>query len=128
MNYNNTKESAFNFDETIARVTTELQKEGFGILTEIDVQATMKKKLDIDFRKYRILGACNPPFAFKALSVEPNIGVLLPCNIVVQELENGKTQISAVNPLVTMQSVNNSALEPIAAEISEKLQRILAAV
>ncbi|MBI2417204.1 MAG: DUF302 domain-containing protein [Ignavibacteriales bacterium] len=128
MNYFNTKESTVNFDETIIRVTEELQKEGFGILTEIDVQATMKKKLNVEFRKYRILGACNPPFAFKALSFEPNIGVLLPCNIVVQELEHGKTQISAVNPLVTMQSVNNSALEPIAAEISEKLQRVLAAV
>ena len=113
------------FDDAIERVTDELKKEGFGVLTEIDIQATLKKKLDVDFRPYRILGACNPPFAHKALSVEPNIGLMLPCNVIVQGAGSGKTEIAAIDPLVAMSSVDNSALEPIAKEVQAKLQRVI---
>lgn len=113
------------FEDAIVRVTEELKKEGFGILTEIDVQATLKKKLDVDFRPYKILGACNPPFAHRALQAESHIGVYLPCNVIVQDAGNGKTEIAAVDPMVAMSRVDNSALEPVAKEIQAKLQRVL---
>ena len=113
------------FDDAIVRVTEELKKEGFGVLTEIDMQATLKKKLDVDFRPYKILGACNPPFAYKALQAEQNIGLLLPCNVIVQDAGNGKTEIAAIDPLVSMSKVENPALEPVAAEIKAKLQRVI---
>ncbi len=125
MRYFNDKIVNLSFEDTITKVTEELKKEGFGVLTEIDVKATLKKKIDVDFRNYRILGACNPPFAHKALQAEENIGVLLPCNIVVQENLDGKTQVSIVNPLVSMQSVQNPALEPVATQISAKLSNVL---
>lgn len=124
MNYYNSKSVAYSFEETLNKVTEELQKEGFGVLTEIDVKATLKKKLDVDFRNYKILGACNPPFAYKALQAEENIGVLMPCNVVVQEKENC-VQVSFVNPLVSMQAVRNENLAPFAEEISNKLQKVL---
>ncbi len=123
--YYNSKTIAVTFDEAIQKVTTELQKEGFGVLTEIDVKATLKKKLDVDFRNYKILGACNPPFAYKALSMEENIGVLMPCNVVVQEKENGTISISAVNPMESMQAVGNAELAAVAGEISAKLKRVI---
>jgi uncharacterized protein (DUF302 family) len=113
------------FEDAIVRVTEELKKEGFGILTEIDVQATLKKKLDVDFRPYKILGACNPPFAYKALQAEQNIGLLLPCNVILQDAGNGKTEIAAIDPLVSMSRVENPALESLAMEIQEKLQRVI---
>ena len=113
------------FEDAIAKVTEELKKEGFGILTEIDVQATLKKKLDVDFRPYKILGACNPPFAHKALSAESHIGIYLPCNVIVQDVGNGKTEVAAVDPLVAMSRVENLALEPVAKEIQAKLQRVI---
>jgi uncharacterized protein (DUF302 family) len=113
------------FDDAIVRVTEELKKEGFGVLTEVDIQATLKKKLDVDFRPYKILGACNPPFAYKALQAEHNIGLLLPCNVIVQDAGNGKTEIAAIDPLVSMSKVENPALEPVAAEIKAKLQRVI---
>ena len=113
------------FDDAIVRVTEELKKEGFGVLTEIDMQATLKKKLDVDFRPYKILGACNPPFAYKALQAEQNIGLLLPCNVIVQDAGNGKTEIAAIDPLVSMSRVENPALEPVAMEIKAKLQRVI---
>ena len=125
MSYHNSKSVDYTFDETITKVTEELKKEGFGILTEIDVKETLKKKLDVDFRKYKILGACNPPFAYKALQAEETLGVLLPCNVVVQEKENGKVKVSIVNPMESMQAVKNPALEEIAAEGSSKLQKVL---
>jgi uncharacterized protein (DUF302 family) len=102
-----------------------LKKEGFGILTEIDVKETLKKKLDVDFRKYKILGACNPPSAYKVLQAEENIGVLLPCNVVVQEKEDGKVSVSFVNPMESMKNVNNPLLEETAADITEKLKKVL---
>ena len=113
------------FDDAIVRVTEELKKEGFGVLTEIDMQATLKKRLDVDFRPYKILGACNPPFAYKALQAEQNIGLLLPCNVIVQDAGNGKTEIAAIDPLVSMSRVENPALEPVAMEIKAKLQRVI---
>ncbi|MCX6170531.1 MAG: DUF302 domain-containing protein [Ignavibacteriales bacterium] len=125
MSYYNFKIVDTPFEDAIANVTTELQKEGFGILTEIDVKETLKKKLDVEFRKYKILGACNPPNAYKALQAEENIGVLLPCNVVVQQREDGKIQVSIVNPMESMQAVQNDKLADVAKEISEKLKRVL---
>lgn len=125
MAYYNSKTIGLSFDEAIQKVTDELKKEGFGVLTEIDVKETLKKKLDVDFRKYKILGACNPPNAYKALQMEENIGVLLPCNVIVQEKEDGKIQVSSVNPIESMQAVNNPLLAEVAGDITSRLQRVL---
>ncbi|MDH7603433.1 MAG: DUF302 domain-containing protein [Melioribacter sp.] len=125
MAYYNLKIVEYSFDEAINKIFEELKKEGFGVLTEIDVKETLKKKLDVDFRKYKIFGACNPPLAYKALSKEENIGVLLPCNVIVQEKEDGKVQVSTINPMETMQAVGNKELEEIANEVSAKLKRVL---
>lgn len=114
------------FEEAIEKVIAELQKEGFGVLTEIDIKATLKKKLDVDFYNYRILGACNAPFAYKALKAEDKIGTMLPCNVIVQEKEPGVIEVSAINPIVSMQAVVNESLAPIAMEIGDKLKRVLA--
>ncbi len=108
------------FDQAIGLVTESLKSEGFGILTEIDIRATMKKKLDVDFRPYTILGACNPPFAYKALQTEDKIGTMLPCNVIVQELAEG-IEIAAVDPVASMQAVSNEGLSEIANEIRDKL-------
>ncbi len=116
------------FDEAVENVIRELQKEGFGILTEIDVQATLKKKLDVDFRKYRILGACNPPFAYRALQLEEKIGTMLPCNVVVQEHEDGRVEVSAVDPVASMQAIVNPELGEVAQQIQKKLQKVIAAL
>lgn len=128
MSYYNSKKSEHNFEDSIARLGEELQKEGFGILTEIDVQAVLKKKIGADFRKYKILGACNPNFAHKALQAEENIGTLLPCNFVVQENDKGEVTISSVNPLVSMQNVGNENLIPVAQEVSAKLSSVLSKI
>lgn len=125
MAYHNSKVVSTNFEDTIIKVTDELKKEGFGVLTEIDVKETLKKKLDVDFRKYRILGACNPPLAYKALSEEENIGVMLPCNVIVQEKEGGVVQVSAINPMESMKSVANPNLEEVAATVSSKLAKVI---
>ena len=111
------------FETAIEKVTEALSAEGFGVLTEIDVTATMKKKLDVDFRNYRILGACNPPFAHKALSAEDKIGTMLPCNVIVQELDSGQVEVAAVDPLKSMQAVENESLAPIATDVRDRLQR-----
>ena len=113
------------FDEAIEKVTEELKKEGFGILTEIDVQATLKKKLDVDFRKYRILGACNPPFAYKALQAELLIGTMLPCNVVVMEMDDGKVRVNAVDPKASMMAVGNKDLNSVATQIQQKLKTVI---
>ena len=113
------------FEEAVEKVTAELQKEGFGVLTEIDIKATLKKKLDVDFYNYRILGACNAPFAHKALKAEDKIGTMLPCNVIVQEKKLGIIEVSAINPIVSMQAVVNESLAPIALEIGDKLKRVL---
>lgn len=125
MSYYNSKTVTSSFDDTILNVTEELKKEGFGVLTEINVKETLKKKLDVDFRKYRILGACNPSLAYKALSEEENIGVMLPCNVIVQEKEGGIVQVSAINPMESMQSVKNPNLEEVATTVSSKLAKVL---
>lgn len=116
------------FEDAKQSLENSLKTEGFGILTQIDIQATLKKKLDADFRRYTIMGACNPNFAYKALQAEENIGVLLPCNVVEQEKEPGHIQISVVNPLETMKAVNNSQLGELAREVSQRLSRALDAL
>lgn len=113
------------FDDAVARVTEELKKEGFGVLTEIDMQATLKKKLDVDLHPYKILGACNPPFAYKAVQTESHIGLLLPCNVIVQDAGNGRTEVAAIDPVVSMSKVDNPALEPVAQEVRARLQRVI---
>ena len=113
------------FEEVIDKVTQGLKEEGFGILTEIDVKETLKKKLDIDFKKYRILGACNPPYAHKALQAEDKIGTMLPCNVIVQEIEKGNIEVAAVNPMASMQAVENKKLNIVAKEITAKLENMI---
>lgn len=113
------------FDEAIETVTEKLSGHGFGILTEIDVKETFKKKLDVDFKKYRILGACNPNFAHKALTAEDKIGVMLPCNVVVEEHEDGTVEVSAVDPVASMQAVSNEGLHPIAEEVRSNLKQVI---
>ncbi|MEQ8879253.1 MAG: DUF302 domain-containing protein [Cyclobacteriaceae bacterium] len=125
MSYYFTKTIDGDFDEAIEKVTEELKNEGFGVLTEIDIKATLKKKLDVDFYNYRILGACNPPFAYKALQAEDKIGAMLPCNVIVQEKEPGKIEISVVDPVASMQSVSNEGLGEIATQIREKLKHVI---
>jgi uncharacterized protein (DUF302 family) len=125
MSYHFSKILDVTFEEAVDRITEELKKEGFGILTEVDVQATLKKKLDVDFRKYKILGACNPPLAYKALQNEDKIGLMLPCNIVVQELPNGKIETAAVDPVASMQSIKNPNLQDVAAQVQKKLKSVI---
>jgi uncharacterized protein (DUF302 family) len=114
------------FDAAVQKVTEALKTEGFGILTEIDLKATLKKKLDVDFYNYKILGACNPPFAYKALQAEDKIGTMLPCNVIVQEKVPGKVEVSAVDPVASMLSIENEDLHEIATEIRVKLQKVIA--
>jgi uncharacterized protein (DUF302 family) len=123
MTYYFSKTKKVSFEEAVEKVKDELKKEGFGILTEIDVKETLKQKLDVDFRKYRILGACNPPFAHKALMAEDKIGTMLPCNVVVQELSSGVVEVAAVDPVASMQAVGNPALEQVANQIQAKLRK-----
>lgn len=121
MNYKYSTILRTDFNEALKRIREELKKEGFGVLSEIDITGTLKQKLDVNFRNYRILGACNPQFAHQALLAEDEIGTLLPCNVIVQELENG-IKISAVNPKASMMAVQNKDLENIAEEVGEKLK------
>lgn len=125
MSYYFAKTLEQDFDAAIEKLTSELGKEGFGVLTEIDVKATLKKKLDVDFQRYRILGACNPGFAHKALQSENKIGTMLPCNVIVQELADGKVEVAAVDPAASMKAVENPALEEIAGAVSVKLQAVI---
>ena len=125
MSYYFSKVMNVSFDEAIERVTAELAKEGFGILTEIDVKKTLKKKLDVDFRQYKILGACNPPFAHKVLETEDKIGLMLPCNVIVQELESGEVEVAAIDPIASMQAVQKPDLQETALEVRDKMQKII---
>lgn len=123
--YYYTKIIDLSLDEAEARVREELEEEGFGVLTEIDVQATLKEKLDEDMRPYKILGACNPPYAHKALEAEDKIGTMLPCNVIVQQSDDGRTEVAAVDPVASMQAVSNESLRPIAEEIRDRLRRVI---
>ncbi|MBZ0276003.1 MAG: DUF302 domain-containing protein [Anaerolineae bacterium] len=123
-----TVQLAADYDTAMTRVTEALKAEGFGVLTEIDVKATLKKKLDVDFRRYAILGACNPPLAYRALTTAPEIGLLLPCNVTVEETANGGTQVSLVDPLAMMGFMNNPELAPVAEEAKARLERVAAAL
>jgi len=114
-----------NFDDIVQKTAEALKKEGFGVLTDIDVSAILKKKLNEDFRKYRILGACNPPFAFKALQTEDKIGTMLPCNVIVQEIANEEIEVAAIDPVASMRAIENSDLKGIADQIQEKLMKVI---
>ncbi len=114
-----------NFDDIVNNTTELLQKEGFGVLTQIDIQQTLKKKLDVNFQKYTILGACNPQFAHMALKLEDKVGTMLPCNVIVQEIEPNTIEVAAVNPIASMQAVKNSKMEAIANEVGEKLKKVI---
>ncbi len=125
MSYYFSKITDASFEEVLTKVGDELKKEGFGILTEIDVRETLKQKLDVNFQKYKILGACNPPFAYEALQAENKIGMLLPCNVIVQELPDGKVEVAAIDPVQSMQVVGNSALAKVAEEVQAKLRKVI---
>jgi len=125
MSYGFFKKVTLSYDKAIEKVTEELKKEGFGVLTEIDVKETLKKKLDVDFRKYKILGACNPPFAYQALQSEEQIGLMLPCNVIVYESDQGQTMVAAIDPVASMLAVQNPKLEKIASEIQSRLKRVI---
>ncbi|MHA7109538.1 DUF302 domain-containing protein [Sunxiuqinia elliptica] len=128
MKYYIEKKTSYSFDEAIQKVTEELKKEGFGVLTEINIHEKLKEKMDVDFRKYRILGACNPPAAYKALQAEDKIGTMLPCNVIVQQLNESEVEVAAVNPIASMMAVENENLGAIASDITERLERVIAAV
>jgi uncharacterized protein (DUF302 family) len=113
------------YEEAIFRVTDALKEEGFGVLTEIDVKSTLKKKLDVDFRKYMILGVCNPPYAFRTLQTDLDVGLLLPCNVIVYETDDKKAYISALNPISALEVIKSQELRKIAVEVSEKLKRVV---
>jgi uncharacterized protein (DUF302 family) len=125
MSYYFSKTLAMSFDEAIIKVTEELKKEGFGIITEIDVKETLKKKLNVDFKKYRILGACNPSFAYQALEAEDKIGTMLPCNVIVQEISEGKTEVAAIDPIASMQAIENPKLRNVAEQVQSKLKKVI---
>lgn len=124
-NYGFSKAVNLGYDEAIEKVTEELKKEGFGVLTEIDVKETLKKKLDVDFKPYKILGACNPPFAYKSLQSEEQIGLMLPCNVIVYVNDEAKTIVAAIDPIASMQAVKNDKLGEVAETIQGKLKNVI---
>ncbi len=128
MDYYFNKTLKGNFNDIVEKVITALKAESFGVLTEIDIKETLKKKLDVNFNNYKILGACNPPYAHKALLAENKIGTMLPCNVIVQELDSGEIEVAAVNPMASMQAVQNKDLKVIAEEITDKLKSIIASL
>jgi len=128
MKYYISKKISADFDQAVLLVTESLKKEGFGVLTEINLQEKLKEKLNIDFRKYKILGACNPAYAYKALQQEDKIGTMLPCSVVVQELGNNEIEVAAVDPVASMMAIENPSLAGIAGEIKEKLERAIASL
>lgn len=127
MTYGISKTTSLSYQQAVDKVTEELTKEGFGVLTTIDVKETLKKKLDVDFRRYIILGACNPPFAHKALQAEEDIGLLLPCNVIVYEKGKG-TVVAAFDPMIMSKLTDNPAIEPVALEVRKRLERVIAAM
>ncbi|MDZ7660036.1 DUF302 domain-containing protein [Fodinibius sp.] len=125
MSYYYSKTLDTSFEDAIEKTTAALKEEGFGVLTEIDIKATLKKKLDVDFKKYQILGACNPPLAHKALTAEDHIGLMLPCNVIVQEHENGEVEVSAVDPVASMQAIENDELGDVAQKVQGLLKKVI---
>ena len=125
MGYHYSKTCNVSFEDAVSKVTDNLKQEGFGILTEIDVKETLKKKLDVDFRRYKILGACNPQLAYQALQAEDKIGIMLLCNVVVQERDGGKVEVSAVDPVASMMAIKNPKLGAIAAQVQLKLKKVI---
>lgn len=125
MEYFTSKTVDLSYDQAIEKVSDLLKEEGFGVLTEIDVKETLKKKLDVDFKKYKILGACNPEFAHRALQTEDKIGVMLPCNVIVEEHEDDTVEVSAVDPVASMQAVSNEKLRPIAEQVRNNLKKVI---
>ena len=125
MSYHFSKRLDVPFDQAVSRVTEALKREGFGLLTDIDVSATLKAKLGEDFRPYRILGACNPQLAYRALQLEDKIGTMLPCNVIVQEHADGTVEVSAVDPVASMQAIENPGLAEVAKEVQAKLRRVV---
>jgi len=125
MSYSISKEVDLSYDEALEKVTKELQKEGFGVLTEIDVKKTLKEKLDVDVSRYKILGACNPSLAHKALLAEPGVGLLLPCNVIVYESEDGVTNVAAINAEAMLGVVDRDDIAPIAQDVNKRLKRVI---
>lgn len=125
MSYYFSKVFSSNFDEAVARAIAALKTEGFGVLTDIDVQATLKAKLNIDFPPYRILGACHPPYAYEALKKETKIGTMLPCNVIVREAGGGEVEVAAIDPVASMQAVENPALMGVAQTVQQKLKNVV---
>jgi len=125
MTYYFAKTLTAGFDEAIRRTTEALKREGFGIITEIDVKDTFKKKINVDFRRYRILGACNPTLAHEALQIEDKVGTMLPCNVVVQELDGGGTEVAAIDPVASMQAIDNPRLKQAAERVQAKLRKAI---
>ena len=128
MKYYISKKISADFDQAVLLVTESLKKEGFGVLTEINLQEKLKEKLNVDFRKYKILGACNPAYAYKAIQQEDKIGTMLPCSVIIQELDNNEIEVAAVDPVASMMAIENPDLAGIAKEIKEKLERAIAAL
>lgn len=125
MKYYFSKQLDVPLDDAVAKVIEALGREGFGVLTDIDVSATLKKKLNVDFRSYRILGACNPSFAYQALQAEDKVGTMLPCNVIVQESSPGRSEVAAIDPIASMQAIENPQLQAVADQVREKLQRVI---
>ncbi|MBO9378132.1 DUF302 domain-containing protein [Sphingomonas histidinilytica] len=128
MSYYFAKTLNVGFEDAIRLVTEALKREGFGIITEIDVRDTFKRKIDVDFRNYRILGACNPMMAHEALQIEDKVGTMLPCNVVVQDIGGGRTEVAAIDPVASMQAIANPQLKHAAEQVREKLQRVIASI
>lgn len=128
MKYYISKKLSINFDQAVIKVTESLKSEGFGVLSEINLHEKLKEKLNIDFRRYKILGACNPSYAYKALQSEDKIGTMLPCNVIIQELAKDEIEVAAVDPVASMMAIDNSSLENIATEVKEKLKRVISSL
>ena len=128
MKYYISKKLNISFDQAVIKVTESLKNEGFGILSEINLHEKLKEKLNVDFRRYKILGACNPSFAYKALQSEDKVGTMLPCNVIIQELAKDEIEVAAVDPVASMMAIDNSSLENIATEVKEKLKRVISSL
>ncbi|WP_162055905.1 DUF302 domain-containing protein [Pontibacter pamirensis] len=128
MNYHITKKVNYSYQDALEKTRAALGSEGFGVISEIDLKEKLKEKLDVDFREYKILGACNPKLAYEAIGQEDKIGVMLPCNVLVQEHENGEVEVTAINPMESMSAIGNADLEAIAKEVSQKLKTVIESI